>query len=143
MSSYQCQIIGVAAQHDRQDQLAGHLTVCLSEPAARDVQPRLNDRLAVIVKVVSNVEQFGRADRYADRYKGSSMTAEPLCKLIEIPDNSLNEKLVPANDNHELITLGRERLEAESVLAPHDHAKSAISPSQAPKHRFRDPAQSR
>ena len=57
------------------------------------------------------------------------MTAEPLCKIIEIPDSSLNEALVPANDNHELITLGRERLEAESVLAAHDYARSDISPS--------------
>jgi hypothetical protein len=56
------------------------------------------------------------------------MISKPLGEIIEIPDASLNEKLVPANDNHELSVLSRESLEAASILAPRESA----SPSKAP-----------
>jgi hypothetical protein len=56
------------------------------------------------------------------------MSSKPLGEIIEIPDASLNEKLVPANDNHDLSVLSRESLEAGSILAPREPA----SPNRAP-----------
>ncbi len=56
------------------------------------------------------------------------MISKPLGEIIEIPDASLNEKLVPANDNHDLSVLSRESLEAGSILAPREPA----SPIRAP-----------
>lgn len=56
------------------------------------------------------------------------MSSEPLSQIIEIPDVSLNEKLIPANDNHEPTALSIENLEAGSVLAPRDYTKPASSP---------------
>ena len=50
------------------------------------------------------------------------MISKPLGEIIEIPDASLNEKLVPANDNHDLSVLSRESLEAGSILAPREPA---------------------
>ena len=52
------------------------------------------------------------------RQVASSMIFKPLSQIIEIPDTSLNEKLVPANDNHEPTAMSRENLEAASILAP-------------------------
>ena len=48
------------------------------------------------------------------------MMSKPLSQIIEIPDVSLNEKLVASNDNEELTALSREHLEAESILARED-----------------------
>ncbi len=48
------------------------------------------------------------------------MMPNPLSQIIEIPDASLNEKLVAANDNEEPTALSREHLEAESILARDD-----------------------
>jgi hypothetical protein len=56
------------------------------------------------------------------------MISKPLGEIIEIPDASLNEKLVPANDNHDLSVLSRESLEAASILAPREPA----SPNRLP-----------
>jgi hypothetical protein len=58
----------------------------------------------------------------------NSMISKPLDQIIEIPDPSLNEKLVPANDNHEPTALSRENAEAGSILAPRDY----IEPSKRP-----------
>jgi hypothetical protein len=58
----------------------------------------------------------------------SSMSSMPLSQIIEIPDVSLNEKLIPANDNHEPTALSRENFEAASILAPLDYAKPSRSP---------------
>lgn len=57
------------------------------------------------------------------------MTPKPLSQIVEIPDPSLNEKLVAANDNEELTALSRGHLEAESILAqqPDD-----VEPSRSP-----------
>lgn len=55
------------------------------------------------------------------------MISKPLSQIIEIPDASLNEKLVAANDNEELTVLSREHLEADSILARDD-----IEPSRIP-----------
>lgn len=44
-------------------------------------------------------------------------------QIFEIPDPELNEKLMPANDNYQLITPTMESLEAQSVLAPRDYAR--------------------
>jgi hypothetical protein len=52
----------------------------------------------------------------------------PLSQIIEISDVSLNEKLIPANDNHEPTALSRENLEAASILAPRDYIKPSGSP---------------
>jgi hypothetical protein len=49
-----------------------------------------------------------------------SMISKPLSQIVEIPDASLNEKLVAVNDNEELTALSREHLEAESVLGRDD-----------------------
>jgi hypothetical protein len=43
--------------------------------------------------------------------------SKPLSQIIEIPDASLNEKLVAANDNGGPTVLSREHIEAESILA--------------------------
>jgi hypothetical protein len=56
------------------------------------------------------------------------MASKPLSHLVEIPDVSLNERLVPANDNHEPSALSRAFLEAESILALRD----GIKPSKIP-----------
>jgi hypothetical protein len=50
------------------------------------------------------------------------MNSVPLSQIIEIPDGTLNEKLIPANDNHEPTALSIENLEAGSILAPRDDA---------------------
>jgi hypothetical protein len=42
-------------------------------------------------------------------------------QIFEIPDPELNEKLVPANDNYQLISPTMESLEAQSILAPRDY----------------------
>ena len=55
------------------------------------------------------------------------MILKPLSQIIEIPDASLNEKLVAVNDNEEPTALSREHLEAESILARDD-----IEPSKRP-----------
>jgi hypothetical protein len=47
----------------------------------------------------------------------------PLSQIIEIPDVSLNEKLIPANDNHKLTTLSLENCESESILTPRDFTR--------------------
>lgn len=56
------------------------------------------------------------------------MISKPLSAIIEIPDASLNEELVPANDNHEPSALSRENFEAASILAAGD----PVSPSKSP-----------
>ncbi len=58
----------------------------------------------------------------------SSMDSERLSQIIEIPDASLNEKLVPANDNRDPTALSVENFEAASILAPRDAAESSRSP---------------
>jgi hypothetical protein len=55
------------------------------------------------------------------------MMSKPPSQIIEIPDASLNEKLVAANDNQEPTALSRERLEADSIPARDD-----IGPSRSP-----------
>lgn len=55
------------------------------------------------------------------------MMSNPLSQIIEIPDASLNEKLVAANDNEEPTALSREHFEAESILARDD-----IEPNRSP-----------
>lgn len=56
------------------------------------------------------------------------MTPKPLSQIVEIPDVSLNEKLVAANDNEEPTALSREHLEAESILAQRDDVEPGRSP---------------
>ena len=56
------------------------------------------------------------------------MISNPLSQIIEIPDTSLSERLIPANDNHERMALSRENLEAESVLAPRDVVRPGKGP---------------
>ena len=56
------------------------------------------------------------------------MISNPLSQIIEIPDTSLSERLIPANDNHEQTALSRENLEAESVLAPRDVIRPGNGP---------------
>ena len=51
-----------------------------------------------------------------------------LSQIIEIPEVSLNEKLIPANDNHQPTALSVENFEAGSILAPRDYAKPSKSP---------------
>ena len=51
-----------------------------------------------------------------------------LSQIIEIPDVSLNEKLIPANDNHEPTALSVENFEAGSILAPREYTKPSRSP---------------
>jgi hypothetical protein len=47
----------------------------------------------------------------------------PLSQIIEIPDVSLNDKLIPANDNHEPTALSMENLEAGSILAARTYTR--------------------
>jgi len=56
------------------------------------------------------------------------MNSVPLSHIIEIPDGTLNEKLIPANDNHEPSALSIENLKAGSILAPRDYTKPGRSP---------------
>jgi len=56
------------------------------------------------------------------------MISKPLSQIIEIPDASLNEKLVAVNDNEEPTALSREHLEAESILAQRDDIEPGRSP---------------
>jgi hypothetical protein len=55
-------------------------------------------------------------------------SSTPLSQVIEIPDMLLNEKLIPANDNHEPTVLSRENFEAASILAPRDYPEPSKSP---------------
>jgi hypothetical protein len=63
--------------------------------------------------------------RLVDARLVSSM---PLSQIIEIPDVSLNEKLIPANDNNEPTAFSVENLEAGSILAPRDFTKPSRRP---------------
>ena len=56
------------------------------------------------------------------------MSSVPLSQIIEIPDVSLNEKLIPANDNHEPTALSVENFEAGSILFPRDYIQPRRSP---------------
>jgi len=56
------------------------------------------------------------------------MIPNPLSQIVEIPDTSLSEKLIPANDNCELMAMSRENLEAESILAPRDYIRPGSGP---------------
>jgi hypothetical protein len=56
------------------------------------------------------------------------MISKPLSQIIEIPDASLSEVLIPANDNYDRKALGRENLEAESILAPRDEVRMGKGP---------------
>jgi hypothetical protein len=56
------------------------------------------------------------------------MNSVPLSQIIEIPDGTLNEKLIPANDNHEPTALSIENLEAGSILAPRNDIQPSTSP---------------
>ena len=58
----------------------------------------------------------------------SSMSSKLLSEITKIPDPSLNEKLIPSNDNYEPTALSRERFEAESILAPRDYLEPSRSP---------------
>ena len=58
----------------------------------------------------------------------SSMSSKLLSEITKIPDPSLNEKLIPSNDNYGLTALSRENFEAESILAPRDYIKPSRSP---------------
>jgi hypothetical protein len=51
------------------------------------------------------------------------VSSMPLSQIIEIPDVSLNEKLIPANDNHNQTALSMESFEAGSILAQRDYTK--------------------
>jgi hypothetical protein len=61
-----------------------------------------------------------------DRWR--SMISKPLSQIIEIPDESLNQKLVAANDNEEPTALSREHIEAESILSLREEIKPGRSP---------------
>jgi hypothetical protein len=56
------------------------------------------------------------------------MISKPSGQIVEIPDASLNDRLVPANDNHEPSALSRENFEAGSILARRDVIKPSKSP---------------
>jgi hypothetical protein len=56
------------------------------------------------------------------------VSSVPLRQIIGIPDASLNEKLIPANDNYKPTALSIENLEAGSILAPRVYTKPSISP---------------
>ena len=56
------------------------------------------------------------------------MSSKLLSEITKIPDASLNEKLIPSNDNYELTAVSRENFEAESILAPRDYLKPSRSP---------------
>src|SRR3974390_2380790 len=60
--------------------------------------------------------------------QGQSMSSQPLTRIVDIPDASLNETLVPSNDNLQPIALSRENFEAGSILAPRDSIKSSRGP---------------
>jgi hypothetical protein len=66
--------------------------------------------------------------KLVDAPPASSTNSTPVSQIIEIPDVSLNEKLIPANDNHEPSALSIENLEAGSILAPRDYTKPGRSP---------------
>ena len=66
--------------------------------------------------------------KLADAPPASSTNSTPVSQIIEIPDVSLNEKLIPANDNYEPSALSIENLKAGSILAPHDYTKPGRSP---------------
>jgi len=66
--------------------------------------------------------------KLVDAPLASSTSSAPVSQIIEIPDVSLNEKLIPANDNHEPSALSIENLEAGSILAPRDYTKPGRSP---------------
>jgi hypothetical protein len=66
--------------------------------------------------------------KLVDAPPASSTNSAPVSQIIEIPDVSLNEKLIPANDNHEPSALSIENLEAGSILAPRDYTKPGRSP---------------
>lgn len=51
-----------------------------------------------------------------------SESSKPLSQIIEIPDVSLNEKLIPTNDNYQLTCKSMESFEAGSILT-HDFTK--------------------
>ena len=57
-----------------------------------------------------------------------AVSSMQLSQIIEIPEVSLNEKLIPANDNHEPTALSMENLEAGSISAPRHYAKPSRSP---------------
>jgi hypothetical protein len=56
------------------------------------------------------------------------MISKPLSQIIEIPDPSLSEILIPVNDNHEPTALSRENLEAGSILAPREEVRLGKGP---------------
>lgn len=56
------------------------------------------------------------------------MSSVPLSQIIEIPDASLNDKFIPANDNNSPTSLSIENLEAGSILGPRDYTKPSRSP---------------
>ena len=56
------------------------------------------------------------------------MSTQPLTRIVDIPDASLNETLVPSNDNLQPTALSRENYEAGSILAPRDSIKSSRGP---------------
>ena len=56
------------------------------------------------------------------------MSFVPLSQIIEIPEMPLNEKLIPANDNHEPTALSIENLEAGSILAPRNYNRPSRNP---------------
>lgn len=58
----------------------------------------------------------------------ASMISKPLSQIIEIPNESLNQKLVAANDNLELTALSRDHIEAESVLTSRGDVTQGRSP---------------
>jgi hypothetical protein len=58
----------------------------------------------------------------------SPVSSVPLGQTIGIPDASLNEKLIPANDNFKPTALSMENFEAESILAPRIYSRPSISP---------------
>jgi len=43
------------------------------------------------------------------------MSSQPFTRIVDIPDASLNEKLVPSNDNLQPTALSRENFEAGSI----------------------------
>ena len=57
-----------------------------------------------------------------------AMSSVPLSQIIEIPDASLNDKFIPANDNNSPTSLSIENLEAGSILAPRTYIKRNRSP---------------
>jgi hypothetical protein len=66
--------------------------------------------------------------KLVDAPPASSTNSTPVSLIIEIPDVSLNEKLIPANDNYEPSALSIENLKAGSILAPRDYTKPGSSP---------------